>query len=148
MSTVPFSFTFTATGDIGALWNPHSVVTGIDLNNTLYSDYLAAVGGAEPPGRVVVTSICVMTDDGGDGAVSLGYWDTVANAFVQAYEITASAVAGGGFVRDMGEGVPIPCSPTKVACLRYDGTTGGLVTGDVRLWIDQEYADMTPPTGI
>ena len=144
---LPFQFTFTTTNHIGALWNPYGVTTGINEDNEILTGLLnpLAVGINQPLGSVCLTSICVMTDDGGDGAVSIGYYDTDTAAFVKLYAVPASAVAGGGFSRDFGDGFRIPSGPTKVAALRYDGSAGGLVTGDVRLWVDQEFASMVPP---
>lgn len=147
---IPFKFTFAATNDVGALWNPYGVVTGIDVNNTILTSLpdAAAVGLLPPLGSVVMTGVCVMTDDGGDGACSVGYYDTDTSAFVALYPVLAAAVAGGGFVRDLGDGVRIPCGPTKVAAIRYDGATGGVLSGDLRLWCDSEYAAMSPLSGL
>jgi hypothetical protein len=125
---IPFQFTFTATNQYGLLWNPWgNTSVPDDIANTFSSPV------TPPDYGVHITGLSIMTPDG-DARCILGYYDTSGGGtFTALYPIDATEIAGGGIVRDFGDGFWLPLSATKIPVLKYVGVSGGVVGGDIRI---------------
>lgn len=135
---IPFKFTYAATNNYGVLWNPHNLATGgTDIANALLTALVepTKVGMVPPLGNVYVTGLVIMTDDVGLVPVTLGYYDTVAGAFVALYPILTTAVSGSGVSDVAIDSLYLPLGKTGIPCLRNDGAGAGVVSGHVRLFV-------------
>lgn len=134
---IPFKFTFTGAGtEYGILWNPWGTSPpATAIYNTVLTELTDPIGVSlmPPTGKIELQGFAVLADADGDGACSIGYYDTVLSAFVSLYPIGSTAVAGGGISRDMRDGIHMPLSATKIPCLRYDGVDGAVLTGDLHV---------------
>lgn len=81
-----------------------------------------------------------MTNATGDADCTIGYYDTATTAFVALYPIVTTAVAGSGVVHQkMASGFRIPAGSTRIPCIRYDGASGSVITGDIGIFAEQTY---------
>lgn len=134
----PYQFTFTGSGaEYGILWNPWGTTPPATALDNLILTLMPDLAGAlllPPAGPFWVVGMSALVGSGGNGAFTLGWYDTVTAAFVALYPVPSTAVAGGGLLGPFGDGLYIPAGATKLPVLRYDGSGGATVSGHMDLW--------------